>query len=485
MLRGERLTFDEESRALYDAVAPRHTEAEFQAVLRELDKRLPGGGPLLARYEAFRETVRDPEGPLDACSRRRSRVPRAHARAHRAAGRRELHGRVRDGRPGAATTGIRATTAASSRSTRICRSTSTARSIWRATKAIRATTSTTCCSRRTSCATAAGMEFTVYPLFSPQSLIAEGTANYGIEVAFPGRRARAFERDVLFPPPGSTASRVEEYYEVLELVEQLAYAGNEAARRYLNGQIDARGRREWHETYALMPPRARRSSACGSSISTAPTSSTTTSARTSSRATSSGARAPTRAALERVRRAALVAAVAVRARGVSVLARSLAAVVADRHWHRRRRAVAADRKHSASRRPLPRPALSRDDRGAARNAPQRRQQRARRHEHDRQRAVQRAAALAAGRRAVAAARQRDSFLVGFVRARARARHTDGGPRLDVDVRVVCARALRARRRHRRGRRRRDRSASRARSRPCRSRTRWSGASPTSCCIRAA
>ena len=35
------------------------------------------------------------------------------------------------------------------------------------------------------------VEFTVYPLFSPQSLIAEGTANYGIEVAFPGDRARA------------------------------------------------------------------------------------------------------------------------------------------------------------------------------------------------------------------------------------------------------------------------------------------------------
>ena len=29
------------------------------------------------------------------------------------------------------------------------------------------------------------VEFSVYPLFSPQSLIAEGTANYGIEVAFP------------------------------------------------------------------------------------------------------------------------------------------------------------------------------------------------------------------------------------------------------------------------------------------------------------
>ena len=33
------------------------------------------------------------------------------------------------------------------------------------------------------------VEFSVYPLFSPQSLIAEGTANFGIEVAFPGRRA--------------------------------------------------------------------------------------------------------------------------------------------------------------------------------------------------------------------------------------------------------------------------------------------------------
>ena len=37
-------------------------------------------------------------------------------------------------------------------------------------------------------------EFTVYPLFSPQSLIAEGTANYGIEVAFPRAERREFER---------------------------------------------------------------------------------------------------------------------------------------------------------------------------------------------------------------------------------------------------------------------------------------------------
>jgi hypothetical protein len=38
-------------------------------------------------------------------------------------------------------------------------------------------------------------EYTVYPLFSPQSLIAEGTANYGIELAFPGSEKVRFEQE--------------------------------------------------------------------------------------------------------------------------------------------------------------------------------------------------------------------------------------------------------------------------------------------------
>ena len=46
------------------------------------------------------------------------------------------------------------------------------------------------------------VEYSVYPLFSPQSLIAEGTANYGIDVAFPPADRLAFEKDVLFPLAG-------------------------------------------------------------------------------------------------------------------------------------------------------------------------------------------------------------------------------------------------------------------------------------------
>ena len=101
------------------------------------------------------------------------------------------------------------------------------------------------------------VEFTVYPLFSPQSLIAEGTANYGIEVAFPGRERVDLERSVLFPAAGLDPSRAAEYYEVQGLVDQLAYAGNEAARRYLDGKMSAADAAAYLEKYAMYSPRAR------------------------------------------------------------------------------------------------------------------------------------------------------------------------------------------------------------------------------------
>src|SRR6185295_15859781 len=97
------------------------------------------------------------------------------------------------------------------------------------------------------------IEFTAYPLFSPQSLIAEGTANFGIEVAFPGRERVEFEQRVLFPAAGLDPSKAAAYYDAQSLVDRLSYAGNEAARRYLNGYISASTAASWLEQYALMP----------------------------------------------------------------------------------------------------------------------------------------------------------------------------------------------------------------------------------------
>ncbi|MCQ6458416.1 hypothetical protein, partial [Vibrio parahaemolyticus] len=50
MLAGGSMGFDEESKQLYDAMAPARTEADFQDALDTLERLLPGTGPLTARY---------------------------------------------------------------------------------------------------------------------------------------------------------------------------------------------------------------------------------------------------------------------------------------------------------------------------------------------------------------------------------------------------------------------------------------------------
>jgi hypothetical protein len=255
MLGGQRLDFDAESEALYDAVAPHHTEAEFEAVLAELGRRLPGTGPVGARYADFRSEFVIPKERLAAVFDAAIAACRERTLQHIALPRDEAftleyvtdkswsgynwyQGNYRsliqintdlpifidraidlachEGYPGHHVYNV------------LLEKNLVRDRGW--------------------------IEYMVYPLFSPQSLIAEGTANFGIEVTFAEDERRAFEQDVLFPAAGLDAARVAEYYEIAKLVERLGYAGNEAARRYRNGLIDAAAAAAWHETYALMPP---------------------------------------------------------------------------------------------------------------------------------------------------------------------------------------------------------------------------------------
>jgi hypothetical protein len=258
MLGGQRLSFDEESRALYDAVAPRHTEADFREVLAKIDARIPGTGPLITRYETFKKDFVIP----------RERLDRVFQEAVRAC--RERTRRYIELPPGESFT-VEYVTGKS----------------WSGynwyqggfKSLIQVNTDLPIyIDRALDLACHEGypghhvynvllekhlvrdrgwIEFSVLPLFSPQALIAEGTANYGIEVAFPRDERLGFEREVLFPLAGLNVSRVSEYYEVMDLVDQLSYAGNEAARRYLDGAIDAKAAADWLEQYAMMPrPRA-------------------------------------------------------------------------------------------------------------------------------------------------------------------------------------------------------------------------------------
>jgi hypothetical protein len=77
-------------------------------------------------------------------------------------------------------------------------------------------------------------------------------------MAFPGHERAKWEREHLFPIAGLDASKADKYYRIQDLTAKLSYAGNEAARQYLDGKINAQQAAEWLSKYALMSmPRAK------------------------------------------------------------------------------------------------------------------------------------------------------------------------------------------------------------------------------------
>jgi len=81
------------------------------------------------------------------------------------------------------------------------------------------------------------VEMSVYPLFSPMSFVAEGSANYGIDLAFPGDEATRFEREVLFPLAGLDPSTAEKKAQLGALTRRLARAEYTIADDYLAGRV--------------------------------------------------------------------------------------------------------------------------------------------------------------------------------------------------------------------------------------------------------
>ncbi|HEY6362729.1 MAG TPA: hypothetical protein VIX63_16590 [Vicinamibacterales bacterium] len=258
MLTGRKPGFDAESKALYDAVAPRHTEAEFTKVLAELDVKLPGPGPLLDRLDAFRNRFVIPKEKLDATFKAAIGGCRARTLQHITLPAGEsftveyVTGKSWSGYnwyQGNYRSLIQVNTDLPIYADRAidlaCHEGYPGHHVYNVLL------------EKNLVRDRGWMEFSVYPLFSPQSLIAEGTANFGIEVAFPRAERLEFERRVIFPAAGLDPAGAAQYYAVLALVDRLSYAGNEAARRYLDGEIDARAAADWLVNYGLSSrPRA-------------------------------------------------------------------------------------------------------------------------------------------------------------------------------------------------------------------------------------
>jgi hypothetical protein len=253
MLKGNRLKFDEESTALYDVQAPTFPESHFQSLLDSLNAVVPGSGPMPARIEQYKRAFVIPKEKLDTVFRAAIAEARKRTSAHmKLPANEEFVLEYVNNKPwsgynwyqGNAKSLIQINT---DLPIFIDRAIDLgAHEGYPGHHVYNALLEESLVRGR------GWPEYSVYPLFSPQSLIAEGSANYGIEVAFPAQERVAFERDVLYPLAGLDPARADEYARVNELVSRLGYAGNEAARKYLNGEIDADSAAKWLNTYALM-----------------------------------------------------------------------------------------------------------------------------------------------------------------------------------------------------------------------------------------
>ncbi len=253
MLSGEKLKFDEESEALYGARAPRHTEAQFEEVIAQLEKWVPGTGPLTERLQRYRQDFIIPREKLDTVfraaieeSQRRTGkyIPLpAHERFTLEYVTQKPWGGY-NWFKGNAMSVIQVNT---DLPIYILRAIDlAAHEGYPGHHVYNALLEQHLVRGR------GWVEFSVYPLYSPMSLIAEGSANYGIDMAFPD--AGAYARDVLFPLAGLDPKRADDYVRVEALTEKLSYADNEAARGYLDGTLSREAARDWLVRYGLLSP---------------------------------------------------------------------------------------------------------------------------------------------------------------------------------------------------------------------------------------
>jgi hypothetical protein len=252
MLNGVLLPFDEETKALYDASAPIHNDEFFQSAITELDKILPGKGDVAKRLNEFKMKFVIPTDKLKDVFNAAIKECRTRTLNHIKLPEKEsfkveyvkdkpwgaynwykgnfysaiqvntdlpiyidhvVDLAAHEGYPGHHVYNV------------LLESNLAKKQNW--------------------------TEFKVYALFSPQSLIAEGTANYGIKMAFPGDERIKFEKEVLFPLAGLNPEEADLYYKVLDLQKNFSYSGNEAARNFLDDNWTREQTVEWLMKNAL------------------------------------------------------------------------------------------------------------------------------------------------------------------------------------------------------------------------------------------
>jgi hypothetical protein len=239
MLQGERLSFAEEAQGLFGVTPDIRPLSEYDPILARIEQLVPGSGPLSERVEEFQNRFVVPAERLDGVMRAAIAECRRRTVAHIPLPAEEqftlefVTGRSWSGYnwyQGNYRSLIQVNTDLPVRIGRAvdlgCHEGYPGHHVHNALL------------ERELARGRGWVEYMVYPLFSPQSLIAEGSANYGYDLAFPGNERLAFETATLYPLAGLRTEGAAQYLELQKASQDLAGARFTIARDFLEGRID-------------------------------------------------------------------------------------------------------------------------------------------------------------------------------------------------------------------------------------------------------
>ncbi|HEY1077011.1 MAG TPA: hypothetical protein VGE51_10025 [Fontimonas sp.] len=237
-LGGAKLSFDDEARALYDVSPPAFDRVAHQAQLDRLDALLPAGaGSLSERYNAYLQRFTIPVERLESVMRVTiDEARRRTARRIRLPADEQFELALVDGKSWSAYNWYQGN--------------------YRSRIEINTDLPVTA-ARVIELAVHEGypghhvynslleqalvrgrgwVEYCVYPLFAPQSLIAEGSAEFAIDLTFSADERAAFYQEVLFPLAGFAPEEARRYAQVVDAGHFVGLATIDAAREWLDGR---------------------------------------------------------------------------------------------------------------------------------------------------------------------------------------------------------------------------------------------------------
>lgn len=238
MLQGEKLSFADEAEGLFGVRPELRPLSDYDPVIARIDRLVPGEGPLSERVEAYANRLTIPRERLDAVMRAAIAECRARTLRHIAlppgesfqlefvtnkswSGYNYYQGNFRSL--------IQVNTDLPVRISRAvdlgCHEGYPGHHVYNVLL------------ERDLARGRGWVEYQVYPLYSPQSLIAEGSANYGIDLAFPGPERALFEAAALYPLAGLRPEEATRYVELQRAMEELGGARFTIARDLLEGRI--------------------------------------------------------------------------------------------------------------------------------------------------------------------------------------------------------------------------------------------------------